>query len=142
VLALDYRGHGQSEYDRNPDNYALPVDFADLSAVLTALEIAPAVFVGTSHGGLLAMMLAVSQPTAVAGVILNDIGPVIEPQGWVRIKGYVGKLPVPRSFEEGAEILRRLFDAQFTMLAPQDWIALRRTSTRSCAHCKTMSWMR
>ncbi len=68
--------------------------------------------------------------------------PLDEPQGLLRIKGYVGKLPVPRSFEEGAEILRRLFDAQFTMLAPQDWIALRRTSTRSCAHCKTMSWMR
>ena len=60
VLGLDYRGHGQSEYDRNPDNYALPVALADLSAVLIALEIAPAIFVGTSYGGLLAMMLAVA----------------------------------------------------------------------------------
>ena len=58
VLALDYRGHGQSEYDRDPDNYAHSVDLSDLSAVLTALEIAPAVFVGTSLGGILAMMLA------------------------------------------------------------------------------------
>jgi hypothetical protein len=41
VLAIDYRGHGQSEYDRNPDNYTLPVALADLSAILTALEIAP-----------------------------------------------------------------------------------------------------
>src|SRR5207245_8080912 len=58
VLALDYRGHGRSEYDRNPDNYTLPVALADLSAVLIALEIAPAIFLGTSYGGLLAMMLA------------------------------------------------------------------------------------
>jgi pimeloyl-ACP methyl ester carboxylesterase len=91
VLALDYRGHGQSKYDHDPDNYTLPVTLADLSGVLTALEIAPAIFVGTSYGGLLAMMLAVWRPTAIAGVILNDIGPVIEPRGLVRIKGYVRK---------------------------------------------------
>jgi pimeloyl-ACP methyl ester carboxylesterase len=123
VLALDYRGHGQSEYDRNPDNYALPVALADLAAVLIALETAPAIFIGTSYGGFLLMMLAAWRPTAIAGVILNDIGPVIEPQGWVRIKGYVGKLPVPRNFEEGAEILRWWFDAQFPKLTRQEWIA-------------------
>ncbi len=130
VLALDYRGHGQSEYDRNPDNYALPVKLTDLSAILTALEVAPAVFVGTSHGGLLAMMLAISRPTAIAGVILNDIGPVIEPQGLLRIKRYVGKLPIPRHFAEGAEILRRLFGAQFPGLNPQDWTAFAQRTWR------------
>ena len=130
VLALDYRGHGQSEYDRNPDNYTLPVTLADLSAVLIALEIAPAIFLGTSYGGLLAMMLAAWRPTAIAGVILNDIGPIIEPQGLVRIKGYVGKLPIPRNFEEGAEILRWWFDAQFPKLAPQDWIAFAQRTWR------------
>jgi pimeloyl-ACP methyl ester carboxylesterase len=130
VLALDYRGHGQSEYDRNPDNYALPVALADLSAVLIALETAPAIFIGTSYGGFLLMMLAGWRPTAIAGVILNDIGPVIEPQGWVRIKGYVGKLPVPRNFEEGAEILRWWFDAQFPKLTRQEWIAFAQRTWR------------
>jgi pimeloyl-ACP methyl ester carboxylesterase len=124
VLAFDYRGHGRSEYDRNPDNYLLPTSLADLSAVLIALEIAPAILLGTSYGGLLAMMLAVWRPTAIAGVILNDIGPVMEPHGLVRIKSYVGKLPIPRNFEEGAEILRWWFDVQFPKLAAQDWIAL------------------
>jgi pimeloyl-ACP methyl ester carboxylesterase len=123
VLAVDYRGHGQSQYDRNPDNYTLPVALADLSAVLSALEIAPAIFLGTSYGGILAMMLAVLRPTAIAGVILNDIGPVIEPHGLVRLKGYIEKLPIPRSFEEGGKILRWFFEAQFPKLAPQDWIA-------------------
>jgi pimeloyl-ACP methyl ester carboxylesterase len=130
VLAIDYRGHGQSEYDRNPDNYTLPAALADLSAVLIALEIAPAIFLGTSYGGLLAMMLAVWRPTAIGGAILNDIGPVIEPQGWVRIKGYLGKLPVPRNFEEGAEILRWWFHAQFPKLTPQDWIAFAQRTWR------------
>jgi pimeloyl-ACP methyl ester carboxylesterase len=130
VLALDYRGHGQSEYDRNPDKYTLSVALADLSAVLTALEIAPAIFVGTSYGGVLTMMLAVWRPTAIAGVILNDIGPVIEFQGLVRIKDYVRNLPTPRNFEQGAEILSWWFRTQFPKLAPQDWIAFAKRTWR------------
>jgi pimeloyl-ACP methyl ester carboxylesterase len=122
VLALDYRGRGESEYDRNPDNYVLPVEFADLMAVLTALDVAQAVFIGTSRGGLLAMMLAAARPTVIAGAILNDIGPVIELKGLMRIKSYVGKLPTPRSYDEGADILRRLFGAQFPRFEASDWL--------------------
>jgi pimeloyl-ACP methyl ester carboxylesterase len=130
VVALDYRGHGQSEYNTDPEHYGLGADLADLSAILTTLKIARAVFVGTSHGGVLAMMLALSRPTAIAGVILNDIGPVIEPRALLQIKGHMGKLPVPRDFAEGAEILRRLFGARFPKLATQDWIAFARRTWR------------
>jgi pimeloyl-ACP methyl ester carboxylesterase len=122
LITIDSRGRGLSDYDRNPENYSFPVELADVVAVITALEIGPAIFVGTSRGGILAMLLGAARPAAIAGVILNDIGPVIDTKGLVRIKGYAGKLPTPRSYDEGAEILRRLGDAQFPGLLAQDWL--------------------
>lgn len=122
VVALDSRGRGQSEYDRDPENYNLLVELGDLVAVLTALAIGPAVFIGSSRGGLLAMHLGVAHPTAIAGIVLHDIGPVIEPKGLARLRSYVGKLPQPRSFEEGADILRLLFHGQFPKLTGEQWL--------------------
>ena len=123
VIAIDSRGRGQSDYDSNPDNYNLAVELGDAATVLTALEIGEAAFIGSSRGGLLTMLLGVAHPTAIAGVVLHDIGPVIEPKGLARIKSYVGKLPQPRNFGEGAEILRRLFDAQFPRSTGEQWLA-------------------
>jgi pimeloyl-ACP methyl ester carboxylesterase len=130
VLALDYRGRGLSDYDSNPDNYSLPVELADVLSVLTALAIGKAAFVGTSRGGLLAMLLGSARPAVLAGVVLNDIGPVIEPHGLARIRGYVGRLSQPKSFEEAAEVLRQLFSPQFPALSAGDWVELAQRTFR------------
>jgi pimeloyl-ACP methyl ester carboxylesterase len=122
VFTIDSRGRGLSDYDPNPENYSFPVELADVIAVITALEIGRAIVLGTSRGGILAMLLGAARPTAIAGAILNDIGPVIDVKGLMRIKGYAGKLPTPRSYEEGADILRRLGDAQFPELSAESWL--------------------
>jgi pimeloyl-ACP methyl ester carboxylesterase len=131
VIAIDSRGRGQSEYDRNPANYNLAVELSDIVTVLVSLAVGPAVFVGSSRGGILTMLLAATHLTAIAGVILHDIGPVVEPEGIARIKDYVGKLPTPRSWKEGSEILRHLFAAQFPNLTSAQWLAAARRTWRT-----------
>src|SRR5579863_1002942 len=128
VIAIDSRGRGRSEYDPNPENYNLAVELADIVSVMIARAISPAVFVGSSRGGLLTMLMSAAHPTLIAGVVLHDVGPVIEPKGLARIKSYVGKMPQPRSFEEGADILRRLMSAQFPKLTAEQWLAAARQS--------------
>jgi len=130
VIAIDSRGRGQSEYDSNADNYNIAAELADVMTVLTALDVKPAVFVGSSRGGLLTMLLAVARPGAIAGVVLHDIGPVVETAGVLRIKGYVGKLPQPQSFADGAAILQRLFGAQFPKYTAAHWLAAAKRTWR------------
>ena len=121
VVAVDYRGRGKSDHDPNPENYSIPVETADLLAVLSEIGISRAVFVGTSRGGIITMGLAASKPEMVLGAVLNDIGPVIERPGLLRIKGYVGKLGQPRDLNEAARILESLFGPQFPDLTEPDW---------------------
>jgi pimeloyl-ACP methyl ester carboxylesterase len=123
VIAIDSRGRGQSEYDSNPENYNLAVELGDVMTVLSALGIGTAVFIGSSRGGILTMLLGAAHPAAIAGAVLHDIGPVIDMSGLARIKGYVGKLPQPHDFAEGAEILRRQMSAQFPKLTDAQWLA-------------------
>jgi pimeloyl-ACP methyl ester carboxylesterase len=130
VLALDLRGRGRSGYDRDPANYKIAVETDDVITVMTALAVGPAIFVGTSRGGLVTMTLATKRLDLIAGVVLNDIGPVVDTAGVMRIKSYVGKLPQPATYEEGAGILRGISDDQFPDLSAADWLAAAKRAWR------------
>jgi pimeloyl-ACP methyl ester carboxylesterase len=128
VLALDSRGRGLSARDPNPANYSVPVELGDVLALLDANALERAIFIGTSRGGILTMTMSMARPRAIAGAVLNDIGPVIEMTGLLRIKGYVGKLPKPASYEDAIRIMRPVMAAQFPGFSDADWLRyVRRT---------------
>jgi pimeloyl-ACP methyl ester carboxylesterase len=123
VIAIDSRGRGMSDYDSNSENYNVVVELADVVTVLTTIRIGPAIFIGSSRGGILTMLLGATRPEAIAAVVLHDIGPAIEPSGLTRIKSYVGKMPQPRTIEDGASTLRGLFAEQFPKVTEKQWLA-------------------
>lgn len=126
VLALDYRGRGLSDWDADPRNYDLRVESSDIADVLTALSVDRAVFVGTSRGGLHVMLLGALRPAFLAGAVLNDIGPIIDPGGLRRIKGYIGTAPPLTTWDEAVEAMRRIADGRFTDLSDDEWLAYAR----------------
>ncbi len=90
VLSVEFRGRGMSGYDEETSHYHPRTYVADVLKLLDQLGIADAVFVGTSLGGLVTMLFAMSDAERIAGALLNDIGPVIDPAGIARIATYVG----------------------------------------------------
>jgi pimeloyl-ACP methyl ester carboxylesterase len=96
VLAMDVRGRGGSERDPKPENYHPGTYVGDVMMTLAVLGIPRAVFVGTSMGGLITAIMATVAPQMIAGAVLNDIGPEIDPSGLKRIQSYVGEIvPMP-----------------------------------------------
>ncbi|WP_179562643.1 alpha/beta fold hydrolase [Sphingomonas sp. R3G8C] len=123
VLALDMRGRGQSARDPQA-RYDLGTYADDVVALLDALGIARALFVGTSMGGLITVELATRHPALVAGAVINDIGPQLAPQGLARIAGYVGKgEPLP-DWQAAAQACARLNADVFPHYGPAQWLAM------------------
>lgn len=121
VLAMDYRGRGRSDWDPDWTHYNLQIEHADILTALAAAEVASAIFIGTSRGGLHIMLLAASQPSLLRGAVINDIGPLIDPSGLMRIKSYVGKLPTLTSWKDAIDLLHQSACAHFTNVSAEDW---------------------
>ncbi len=123
VVAIDYRGRGQSGYDPDPTKYAVPIEMGDVRTRSPAyLGISKAILVGTSRGGLISMVMAAAKSPLPAAIVLNDIGPALEMAGLLKIKGYVGVRPRPASWDAAAHAIKTMF-ARFprTSTAPAGW---------------------
>jgi len=93
LIRMDYRGRGGSGWS-GAATYTVPQEAKDALALLDHLGVARAAVIGTSRGGLIGMLLAAMAKDRLAGLCLNDIGPVIEHGGLERIKDYVGRNPL------------------------------------------------
>jgi pimeloyl-ACP methyl ester carboxylesterase len=122
LIRLTMRGRGASDRDPDPMNYAVPVEARDVLEFLDFLGLGRVVIVGTSRGGLIAVMLAAAAPERLAGVLLNDIGPELPREGLERIRSYLGVAPAARSHEEAAHALEAVLGAAFPGLPPAKWL--------------------
>lgn len=113
LIRMDYRGRGRSDFDPDFSNYNVLREAHDVVGLLDHLGLAQAAILGTSRGGLIAMALAAGFPQRLAGVILNDIGPVVAPGGLARIMDYVGKTPPHPTLDAVAEATQRTMAREF-----------------------------
>lgn len=121
VYCLDYRGRGLSQHDRNWRNYVPYIELIDTIDFLTMQGLHRVGIVGTSRGGIIAMMMAALRPTAMGAVVLNDIGPVIETRGLARIVSYVGRMPVAKTWADAVMIMREINGRGFPNFTDAQW---------------------
>lgn len=119
VVCFDFRGRGRSAH-APVETYTQATEADDTALGLEALGIDRVAILGTSRGGMVAMVLAMTKPDLVAAAILNDIAPVIETAGLLRIAGYVGVAP-PADWEEAAASLRMSQGELFPSLDDAGW---------------------
>jgi pimeloyl-ACP methyl ester carboxylesterase len=133
VIVPDLRGRGYSARDPHWQNYHPGTYVQDILALLAAVDAPRVAVIGTSLGGMLAMMLGYSHRARVAGLILNDIGPEIDPVGIERIKQYAGRLAPVRTWSDAVAQVRSVYGDAWPGLDPDRWAALARRGYRETA---------
>jgi pimeloyl-ACP methyl ester carboxylesterase len=102
LIRLDSRGRGDSDWDPNPMNYAVPVEAKDALALLDHLGVDKVTAFGTSRGGMVSMMIAAMAKPRLAGVLLNDVGPELDRADLQAIVDGLGRNPPYKTYEEAA----------------------------------------
>lgn len=128
VLCADLRGRGRSQHDPVWQNYHPGMYLADIGLLLQDAGITRCVLLGTSLGGILSMLLTATNPGLVAGVILNDVGPEVAPEGLARIASYVGRATPPATWDEAVVTVRATYEIGMPGLSQEQWAAYARRS--------------
>jgi pimeloyl-ACP methyl ester carboxylesterase len=121
VLAADLRGRGRSAWGPDPSHYQLPTYIQDAWSLMDSRRLSRALIIGTSLGALMGLGMAAMKPDRVAGVVLNDAGPEIDPAGVRRIAGYAGKLPPVTSWTEAAAQAKSIYGFALPGLTDEEW---------------------
>ena len=129
LIVPDQRGRGLSQNDPEPGNYRPEVYVQDMFALLDGLGIAEAGLIGTSMGGLMAMVMVAMQPARISAVILNDVGPALESEAIERIASYIGTSELFGSWDEAAARCEAINREAFPDFSWDDWLAF---ALRTC----------
>lgn len=132
VVAPDMRGRGKSANDPDPAHYVPTVYAQDVLKLMDALEIPRAVFIGTSMGGLITMVVATMAPERIVGSVLNDVGPRLNAAGLSRIASYVGRSQPVASWDEAAAAVRAVNGTAYPGRLDDEafWLAFARRTFR------------
>ena len=124
LICVDLRGRGESAYAKDPMSYVPLTYLQDIEALLGTLRIARFVAFGTSLGGIVTMLLAGTGPGRIAGTLLNDIGPELDPRGLARIGTYVGRSSSWPTWLHAARALAQNNAPIYPGYGLEDWLAM------------------
>lgn len=133
VIVPDMRGRGRSANDPDPAHYVPAVYAQDVLKLMDELGVPKAVFVGTSMGGLITLVIAATTQGRIAASILNDVGPQVNTSGLSRIASYVGNVRPVATLQDAAEAIRSTNGAAFPDRLDDDafWLAFARRTFRA-----------
>ena len=124
VIVPEMRGRGQSDYATDSSSYNPRQYVADVELLLNSLNIEQFAVIGTSMGGLMTMMLAAAKPGRLVAVVMNDIGPEIDPAGLARIGDYVGQGRSYPTWLHAARSISQVHKSAFPNYDLEQWIEM------------------
>ncbi len=126
IISADQRGRGYSDWDPQTANYVPAVYSQDMIRLLDYIQTSRTIVIGTSMGGLMAMILGVTNRHRLIGAVINDVGPELDPAGLARIASYTGKTRPAADWAEAAELAKFTNGVAFPDYGPADWMAFAR----------------
>jgi len=129
VLAVDMPGRGLSEWLANPGDYTFPTYLTTLTALIARSHAVDVDWIGTSMGGLLGIVMAAQPNSPIRRLVVNDVGPQLEPAALARIGSYIGQDPTFATYPEIEAYLRQI-SAPFGPLTDPQWEHMTRSNVR------------